>query len=128
MAIARHFRSDRNIFHIENTNLISFSELFDFMSILGLNMKIVNGEDFGAMLREAENDPKTKHIYETFINDLGKDDRLHYDSPIKIDTAFSNAYLRSLGFVWHETDLDYLNKYFSYFKQIGYIGRMEDEE
>ena len=128
MAIARHFRSDRNIFHIENTNLISFSKMFDYMSILGLNMKIVKGEDFGEMLRQSENAPETKHIYETFINDLGKDNRLNYESPIKIDTAFSNAYLRSLGFVWHETDLDYLNKYFAYFKQIGYIGSNEDEE
>ena len=98
------------------------------MSILGLNMKIVKGEDFGEMLRQSENAPETKHIYETFINDLGKDNRLNYESPIKIDTAFSNAYLRSLGFVWHETDFDYLNKYFAYFKQIGYIGSNEDEE
>ena len=128
MAIARYFRSDRNIFHVENTNPISFSEIFDLMSILGLNMKIVKGEDFGELLRQSENAPETKHIYETFINDLGKDNRLNYESPIKIDTAFSNAYLRSLGFVWHETDLDYLNKYFAYFKKIGYIGSNEDEE
>ena len=128
MTIARHFRCDRNIFHIENTNPISFSTMFDLMCILGLNMRIVNGEAFGDLLRQTENDSKTKHVYETFINDLGKDDRLNYDSPIKIDTAFSNAYLRSLGFVWNETDLDYLNKYFAYFKQIGYIGSNENEE
>lgn len=128
MAITRHFRKDKNIFHIENTNLISFSEMFHYMSILGLNMKITDEEDFGNCLRETENNPETKYIYETFINDLGKDNRLNYESPIKIDTAFSNAYLRSLGFVWHETDLDYLNKYFAYFRQIGYIGSNEDEK
>lgn len=121
MTITRHFRNGKNVFHVENTNLISFSEIFNYMRILGINMKIVSGDEFGEMLRQAENDLATKHIYETFINDIGQDNRLQYDSPIKIDASFSDAYLRSLGFVWQKTDLAYLQKYFGYFKEIGYI-------
>ncbi len=121
MTITRHFRNDKNVFHVENTNPISFDELFSLMSMLGLNMKLVSGEQFAEALRETENDPNTKYIFETFINEIGEDGLPHYDSPIKIDTEFTKQYLHSLSFDWHETDFEYLMKYFEYFRSIGYI-------
>ena len=121
MTITRHFRNDKNVFHVENTNPISFDELFSLMSMLGLNMKLVSGEQFAEALRETENDPNTKYIYETFINEIGEDGLPHYDSPIRIDTEFTKQYLHSLRFDWHETDFEYLLKYFEYFRNIGYI-------
>lgn len=125
MAITRHFRNDCNVFHIENTNPISFDSLFSYMHMLGLNLQSVSKEQFNRALRKSENDPKTKHILETFINEIGEDGNLHYESSIEIDTSFTKQYLHKLGFDWLETDLDYLSKYFSYFREIGYIRSLE---
>lgn len=121
MTITRHFRNDKNVFHVENPNPVSFRELHEKLNMLGMNMRITDSESFGEALRQTQNDPKIKHIYETIIRDLGKDDRLYYDSPIRIDTSFTDAYLHSLGFAWHKADLEYISKYFDYFKMIRYI-------
>ena len=59
-----------------------------------------------------------KHIFETFIGDLDVNDRLDYDSNIRIENAFTKEYLRRLGFKWSEIGIEYLRKYVTYFKKL----------
>ena len=128
MTITRHFRDDRNVFHVENTNVLAFRKMLAHLYSLGIPMEVVSGDEFSEKLKATETDSKTKHIFETFINDLGADNKLQYDSPIKIDTSFTGEYLHRLGFDWCETDLEYLQKYFAYFRSIGYIGGGKSDE
>jgi len=62
-----------------------------------------------------------EHIFETFINDMDEDDKLNYDSNIRIENDFTVQYLKQLGFEWSDIDIDYLRKYVEYFKKIGYL-------
>lgn len=63
----------------------------------------------------------TKHIFETFIGDIDVNDRLNYDSNIRIENDFTARYLQQLGFEWPDIDVDYMRKYIAYFKKIGYL-------
>ena len=67
-------------------------------------------------------DSGMKHVFETFIGDLDVNDRLNYDSNIRIENAFTEEYLRRLGFKWSEIGIEYLRKYVTYFRKIGYLG------
>jgi archaellum component FlaD/FlaE len=83
----------------------------------------VNSVFFTAALRETAQQTKTEHIFETFINDMDENDKLNYDSNIRIDNDFTVQYLKSLGFEWTGIGMDYLKKYMDYFKRIGYIAQ-----
>ena len=65
MLITRHFSDKCNVFHIENTNQVSFDEIYHYMSMIGLNMKLVDNDTFIAALKETENSINTKYIFET---------------------------------------------------------------
>ena len=62
-----------------------------------------------------------EYIFETFINDMDKNDQLNYDSNIRIENDFTVQYLRQLGFEWNEIGFEYIRKYIEYFRRIGYL-------
>ena len=121
MTIVRHFRTDRNVFHIENVHYLSFEKLLKTLAGIGMDVKAIGNDEFADILRQTETNPELKHIYETFVGDIGADGRLHYESNISISTSFTEKYLAHLGFVWHRIDEEYFRNYFDYFKKIGYI-------
>ncbi|MCH5348878.1 MAG: thioester reductase domain-containing protein, partial [Oscillospiraceae bacterium] len=122
MTIARHFSTKRTVFHINNTKAVYLDRLIEIFCELGCPLKAVSGADFTAALRKTAKQAGLEHIFETFINDLDKNDRLNYDSNIRIENAFTEEYLRRLGFKWSEIGIEYLRKYVSYFRKIGYLG------
>ena len=123
MTIVRHFRADRNVFHIENVHYLSFEKLLKTLAGIGISIRSVTDDEFADILRQTESNPELKHIYETFVGEIGADGRLHYESNISIGMTFTEKYLEQLGFVWHESDEEYFKKYFDYFRTIGYIDK-----
>lgn len=120
MTIAQHFSSEQTVFHINNTKVVPFDCLRDFFGTLGLPLNIASDTEFASALRETAKESNTAHIFETFINYLGADDRLIYDSSIHIESTFTEEYLLRLGFTWSEIGIEYLQKYAAYFRKIGY--------
>ncbi len=121
MTIVRHFRSDRNVFHVENVHTLSFERMLKILARIGINIRSVTDDEFSDILRQTESNSELKHIYETFVGEIGADGRLHYESNISIGTTFTEKYLEKLGFDWHESDEEYFKRYFDYFRMIGYI-------
>jgi len=66
-------------------------------------------------------DDKRKELVSGIIHDLSNDKKLIYTSNIKINTSFTETYLRNIGFHWKKIDKNYIIKYMNYFKKIGYI-------
>ncbi len=121
MTIARHFNPKYTVFHINSIKVVYFDKLFEIFTELGYHVDIVDGSVFTAALRETAKQTGTEHIFETFINDMDEDDKLNYDSNIRIENDFTVQYLKSLGFEWADIGIEYLRKYMDYFKEIGYL-------
>lgn len=73
-------------------------KLVEYLSRLGIKMKIVNGKLFSEILRNTAKQNGMEHIFETFINDMDENEKLKYDSNIRIENEFTVEYLRKLGF------------------------------
>ncbi len=121
MTVARHFNKEQNVFHINSTKVVYLDKLLEYMNALGNSMKIVSDKEFSDILRKTMEQTQSKHIFEAFIGDMDENDKLNYDSNIRIENYFTVAYLRKLGFEWNNIDFEYIKKYVEYFKKIGYL-------
>ncbi|GFI36066.1 tyrocidine synthase 3 [Lachnospiraceae bacterium] len=121
MTLARHFSMEQTVFHINSNKVVYMDELLDYFQKLGCGLEIVSGSKFTEFLRRTMKESGREFIYETFINDMDSDDRLNYDSKIRIENSFTVNYLKRLGFEWPEIGLEYLRKYINYFRKIGYL-------
>ena len=52
---------------------------------------------------------------------MDENDKLNYDSNIRIENDFTVEYLRKLGFEWNDIDFEYIKKYVEYFRNIGFL-------
>lgn len=121
MTLARHFSMEQTVFHINSNKVVYMHELLDYFQKLGCGLEMVSGSKFTEFLRRTMKESGREFIYETFINDMDSDDRLNYDSKIRIENSFTVDYLKRLGFEWPEIGLEYLRKYINYFRKIGYL-------
>lgn len=120
MTITRHFSMRQTVFHISNPKIVSFDRLAEIFRELGYSLKVVSGAKFTDALYETAKQADTKHIFESFVNYLGTDGQLAYNSSICIDSTFTEEYLQKMGVTWSEIGIEYLRKYVQYFKKIGY--------
>lgn len=121
MTIARYFSDEYTVFHINSTKVYYMDRLVDYFNELGHEISVVDGKAFTVTLRKTMEQSGMEHIFETFINDMDEQGQLNYDSNIRIENDFTVEYLKRLGFEWSEPGIDYLRKYLSYFKNIGYL-------
>ena len=121
MTIVRHFNTEQTVFHINSNKTIYLDKLLEIFHALGFALKVVSSEDFTEALRQTAKRPETEFIFETFINDMDTDDRLNYESNIHFNNAFTVKYLKMLGFEWPDIDFEYIQKYVSYFRKLGYL-------
>lgn len=121
MRIIRYFNTKQTVFHINSNKVIYINELLVYLNQLGYHMSMVDGREFTKVLREMGEQNDGKFVFETFINDLDTNDRLIYDSNIRIENEFTVEYLRQLGFEWNDMGFGYLEKYIKYFQRIGYL-------
>ena len=121
MTIARHFSNEQTVFHINSTKIVYMDKLHVMFNELGFALQIVSGAEFTEALRQTAKQSGMEHIFETFINDMDENDKLNYDSNIRIENDFTVEYLKMLGFEWGDIDIEYLQKYLNYFKEIGYL-------
>lgn len=121
MTVVRHFRPEQNVFHIENEHQISVQTLLEYLKTLNKQIQMIDEQAFYQQFTAAKEHAQTKHIYDAFINDLDSHQKLNYAGRITVDVGFTASYLQGLGFQWQKADLDYFQRFFKYFKGIGYI-------
>lgn len=120
LLLTSHFDPERTVFHINSTKVVYLDRLMEIFAALGYPSRAVSGGEFTEALRETAKQSGMEHIFETFINDMDKNDRLNYDSNIRIENDFTVEYLRKLGFTWGEIGPEYFRKYAEYFERTGY--------
>ena len=88
---------------------------------LGINMKVVSGEEFNSALQETIKQSNTEYIFEAFQNDMDEKGQLVYDTNIRIKNDFTVWFLNKTGFEWNKTDIEYIRGYVDYFHKLGYL-------
>lgn len=121
MTITRNFSTEQTVFHINSIKVVYMDKLLELFNLLGFNLKMVTGAEFTEALRQTTKQSGMEHIFETFINDLDENDKLNYDSNIRLKNDFTVQYLKMLGFEWSDIDIEYMRKYVEYFRRIQYL-------
>ncbi len=122
MTIARYFNTEYTVFHIINNHQpIYFNSLIAVLRELNINFDVVSDDVFANALKDVAEQSDKTYIFEAFINDMDEQNRLVYDSNIRIENDFTVKYLNSLGFDWCEIDKEYIKKWIEYFRKIGYL-------
>ena len=111
----------QTVFHLNSNRPIYFDRFLEVVRELGISMKVVDSDSFNRALRETIRDRVTEYIFEAFQNDMDAQGRLLYDSNIHIENDFTVWFLKRLGFEWNEIDLEYIQGYVEYFREIGYL-------
>lgn len=99
------------VFHVQNTNLVPLSSLVDLLQASGKEMEIVSSDVFYEKFAKTMKDPERQHIYESVINEIGEDGKIHVDLDIEPSSKQTIKILSELGFKWPEIDLSYVQKY-----------------
>lgn len=125
MTITRNFSEEQTVFHINSTKVVYFSRLLKYLCELNVPVEIVDGTAFAQLLRNIAMQERTAHVFEVFINEMDENEHLVYDSNIRINNDFTVEYLRKLGFVWSDIEIEYIEKYINYFREIGFFPNKE---
>lgn len=115
------YGGDYTVFHLNSNRVLYFDRMVEILNLLGVKMQVVSADQFHEMLQESLQQTKTEYIYEAFQNDLDGQGRLVYDSNIHIMNDFTVWFMKQVGFEWAEIDLEYMEKYLNYFRELGYF-------
>ena len=88
---------------------------------MGNNLIPVSEEKMTNIIEALLDDPEKKNILSGIIQDLDSNKHLVYTSNIKLETAFTEEYLKHIGFSWQYLDKNYIMKYINYFKEIKFL-------
>jgi len=109
------------VYHIFNHNLISFNIMLELFSTSGINIEIVDNDDFSQYIDEIASDSKRKKLLVGIINDLDTNNFLDFGSFVNINSMITIDNLKQLGFEWTKVDDVYLSKIIKHMKTKGYI-------
>lgn len=121
MTIAHHFCEEQNVFHISNPWLVPMEKLFDYLRECSVSMQFAGNMEFAAALEKTMEHEDTEFIYENLIGVMDSGSRLSFSTGVCVKNDFTVQYLKQLGFCWQPVTEDYLEKYYRYFKDIGYF-------
>ena len=113
--------SDCNVFHIQNPKLLSIKLLLETVTALGFDILPVSTQMMKDIITGILDDDSRKELVSGIIHDLNKDKELIYTSNIRLNSKFSENYLKNIGFHWKKIDKNYIIRYMNYFKKIGFI-------
>ncbi len=109
------------VFNLNSNKVLYFDRFIEVLKELGINMKVVSGEEFNSALQETIKQSNTEYIFEAFQNDMDEKGQLVYDTNIRIKNDFTVWFLNKTGFEWNKTDIEYIRGYVDYFHKLGYL-------
>jgi len=116
-----YYKSNCNILHIYNTNLLSIKLFIEVINSLNIKLTPVSNELMANIITGILEDNSKKDYVSGIIYDLDNNKNLIYTSNIILNSTFSNKYLSKIGFSWKKINKHYLKKCFKHFNKIGFI-------
>ena len=104
-------------------NIYTMISLIQIMRELGMEIRLVEDDDFKSILSEAEQDPKKAAIFQSIL--AYKRIRGNVQLiPVKSRCEYTSQVLARMGFFWHETGYEYMHNFVEALSGLGFF----DEE
>ncbi len=114
--------SNCNVFHIYDTKLLTIKLLMQTLKDnLNIDMLPVSDIMMRDILTGILADNNRKNILSGIIYDLDDNKNLIYTSNIRLNSNFTEKYLKNLGFKWKKINKKYIIKYMNYLKKVNFI-------
>ena len=113
--------SNFTVFHAYNPNVLSIKRFLEYINKLGFHIRPVSDSQFSKKIETFLNDSKKKQEIFGLIQYLNKNKEIDLDFKTIPIQDFSLQYFKAINFEWPEIDLNYLNLFLKYFKEIDYI-------
>lgn len=114
-------KNNFTVFHIFNTNLISFANIVSFLNDLNYNIYFTSDTLFKQRLLSMLDDKNEKKKISGIIPDLDSNKNLNLIFDVVPNADFSIKFLEKLNFSWPIIDINYFSQLVLYFKTIGYF-------
>lgn len=108
-------RNNLTIYHLFNQNYLDFSNLFDFLNKLNINMEICDIEDFEKLILSSKNN------YFGIISYISNINNKNFNWVI-LNNNYTNSILEKLNLSWPKITEDYLNSVINYLMKNKFIG------
>ena len=115
------YHSPCNVFHFYHPNAIEIKLCYNFISNLGFKFVPVSNELMSHIVSGILTDDGKKNLLSGIIQDLDSSRTFNYMSKVKLESNFTNKYLRKIGFHWPILNQRYLEKSFQYFEDVNFI-------
>lgn len=109
------------VFHLFNTNLVTFLDLILSLNKLGYHIDFVDETTFKDTLNQSLATPELKDKISGIIPDLDYQKNLNFIFEFVPVADFTNAFLDKLNFKWPHIDFNYFSLFMNYFKNINFL-------
>ncbi len=124
--LAKHPSKENRIFHLYDYNHVDIRDFINFVNNY-TKFDIVSSNQFiekvNSMLKQDNSDKLLAGI----LRDFDVNQKLTFETKIKVKSDFSIKYLQKIGFVWPKIDENYLSKFLDYFHLLGYMNFKEEK-
>lgn len=97
------------VFHLYNPNKVNANEVIKVLKSLKVRIKIINDTSYALVVKELLKNDEMLNDINWIINDMNSDKILDYASNIALDCSKTMQYLKKLGFIWPDIDINYLS-------------------
>ncbi|KUO78417.1 MAG: hypothetical protein APF81_16975 [Desulfosporosinus sp. BRH_c37] len=109
------------VFHMFNHQKIKAIELLSFLRALNITVQTLPNVEFNSYITQLSQTKEGKETLSGLVSDLSVNKSLKYNNAITVDSTFTINYLKKVGFVWPEIDVEYFSKVLSYMREVGFI-------
>lgn len=122
ITLMEYSNKENRIFHIYNNKHIYLEEFINILKELyNKDIKMVNEDEFYNLLERLLKDSTAKRMIQGIISDFNENEKLVYESNIKLNCNFTIEYLKRCNFIWPEIKKEYLQKVFNYLNEEKFI-------
>ena len=100
---------------------MSIMLFYETLRDLGYDISPVSDDLMSNIITDFLENPEKKDSISGIIQDLDSNKHLLYTSNIKLESNFTELYLKELGFEWKTIDKNFMMKYINYFRKIKFL-------
>lgn len=121
LKIIQHSTTNNRVFHLLNPNVINLDEFLKLYCKRYEKIDIISNVEFKKRMKHILSLENADSLINGIISDLDENMELVYGSKIKLNSEFTEKYLKNIGFKWPKIDTSYIIKFFDYLSDLGYI-------
>lgn len=124
MNIVKHPTNENRIFHLYNHNHVDIKYFINIIKNY-IPFEVVSNTQFINKVNDMFKQKNSNKLLAGILRDFNSEQKLVYESQVKLESEFTIEYLSKIGFKWPKIEEDYLIKFIDYYCSIGYLNKKE---